>query len=154
MVYDSNKEGPASWQRSTFRFEVDFGPELKGAVFQEISMMDEDAQVIESRRNNRTPLSTIKMPGIAQYGSITQKHGVSVNENIFLTLMNEIKMNTIPRRTVFIKSLDENGAVARQWQLNNAWPTKIICADLTSDNRITLDTLQIAYEQLVVTNGA
>jgi phage tail-like protein len=69
--------------------------------------------------------------------------------------MDEIKMNTIKRRTVLIKLLDENGKVTMQWQLNNAWPTKITGTDLKSDgNEVAVDTLEICHEQLVVTNKA
>jgi len=50
--------------------------------------------------------------------------------------------------------LDENGTVTMQWQLNNAWPTKITSTDLKSDgNEVAVDTLEIAHEQLIVTNG-
>ena len=39
-------------------------------------------------------------------------------------------MNTIKRQTVFIKLLDENGEISMQWQLSNAWPTKITSTNL------------------------
>ena len=49
--------------------------------------------------------------------------------------------------------LDQTGTVRMQWQLINAWPTKISSTDLKSDgNEVAIDTLEIAYENLVVTN--
>jgi phage tail-like protein len=63
-------------------------------------------------------------------------------------------MNTIARVTVVIKLLDESGNVTMQWQLLNAWPTKITSTDLKSDgNEVAIDTLEIAHEQLIITNG-
>ena len=63
-------------------------------------------------------------------------------------------MNIIKRRTVLIKLLDEKGAVTMQWTLNNAWPTKITSTDLKSDgNEVAVDTLEIAHEQLIISNG-
>lgn len=41
-----------------------------------------------------------------------------------------------------------------QWQLNNAWPTKISSTDLKSEgNEVPIDTLEIAHEQLIISNG-
>lgn len=153
MADTGNVQG-ATWPLPKFRFEVDLGTQLKGVAFQEVSGMDKEVQIIEYRHSNSALFSTIKMPGIAKYGNITMKRGIFVNDNNFWKWMDEIKMNTITRRTVLIKLLDENGKVTIQWQLNNAWPTKITGTDLKSDgNEVAVDTLEIAHEQLIVTNG-
>jgi phage tail-like protein len=53
-----------------------------------------------------------------------------------------------------IKLLDEGGNVTMQWQLDNAWPTKITSTDLKSDgNEVAVDSIEIAHEQLTITNG-
>lgn len=150
---DGSKQG-ATWPLPKFRFEVDLGTQLKGVAFQEVSGMDAENQVIEYRKSNSPLFSTVKMPGIVKYGNITMKRGVFVNDNTFWDWHNEIKMNIIKRRTVLIKLLDENGKVTMQWQLNNAWPTKISSTDLKSDgNEVAVDTIEIAHEQLIITNG-
>lgn len=137
-----------------FRFEVDFGTQLQKIAFQEVSGMDKEVQIIEYRASNSALFSTIKMPGIAKYGNVTMKRGIFVNDNSFWDWMDQIKMNTIARRTVLIKLLDETGAVTMQWQLLNAWPTKITGSDLKSDgNEVAVDTIEIAHEQLIITNG-
>ncbi|OYQ36285.1 phage tail protein [Niveispirillum lacus] len=142
------------WPLPKFRFEVDFGSELKGIAFQEVSGMDAEVQIIEYRHSNSPLFSAIKMPGIAKYSNVTMKRGVFVNDNTFWNWMNEIKMNTIKRRTVLIRLLDESGKVTMLWTLNNAWPTKITSTDLKSDgNEVAVDTIEIAHEQIVVTNG-
>lgn len=142
------------WPLPKFRFEVDFGTELKGIAFQEVSGMDAEVQIIEYRHSNSPLFSAIKMPGIAKYSNVTMKRGVFVNDNTFWNWMNEIKMNTIKRRTVLIRLLDESGKVTMLWTLNNAWPTKITSTDLKSDgNEVAVDTIEIAHEQIVVTNG-
>jgi len=154
MATDTGKTEGSTWPMPKFRFEVDLGTQLKGVAFQEVSGMDKEVQIIEYRHSNSALFSTIKMPGIAKYSNITMKRGVFVNDNNFWKWMDEIKMNTITRRTVLIKLLDEGGKVTMQWQLNNAWPTKITGTDLKSDgNEVAVDTLEIAHEQLIVTNG-
>jgi phage tail-like protein len=144
----------ATWPMPKFRFSVDLSPELKNVAFQEVSGMDAESQIIEYRKSNSPLFSTEKMPGISKYGNVTMKRGVFVNDNSFWNWHNEISMNTIKRRTILIKLLDEAGKVAMQWQLNNAWPTKVTSTDLKSDgNEVAVDTIEFAHEQLVITNG-
>lgn len=153
MADDGSKEG-TTWPMPKFRFEVDFGTQLTKIAFQEVSGMDKEVQVIEYRHSNSALFSTIKMPGISKYSNVTMKRGIFVNDNSFWAWMDEIKMNTVARRTVLIKLLDEAGSVTMQWQLNNAWPTKITGTDLKSDgNEVAVDTIEIAHEQLIITNG-
>ncbi|WAC03940.1 phage tail protein [Lacinutrix neustonica] len=53
------------------------------------------------------------------------------------------------------KKLVEGGQVAMQWELKNTWPTKITSTDLKSDgNEVAVDTLEMAHEQLIITNGS
>ncbi len=82
------------------------------------------------------------MPGIAKYGNVTMKRGIFVNDNSFWKWVEEIKMNTVPRRTVLIKLLDESGKTTMCWQLNNAWPTKILGTNLHAEgNEVAIDTI-------------
>lgn len=124
MADDGSKEN-ATWPMPKFRFEVDFGTKLTKVVFQEVSGMDAETQIIEYRKSNSKLYSTEKMPRITKYGSFTMKRGVFVNDNTFWNWYQEIKLNTIKRRTVVIRLLDELGKVTMQWTLANAWPTKL-----------------------------
>jgi len=133
---------------------VDLGDNLQSIAFQEVSGMDVENQVIEYRKTNSPLFSVEKMPGITKYGNVTMKRGVFVNDNSFWQWHQQIKMNTIKRRTVVIRLLDEAGAVTMQWTLNNAWPTKITSTDLKGDgNEVAVDTLEISHEQIRITNG-
>jgi phage tail-like protein len=154
MANDDGSKQSATWPLPKFRFEVDLGSQLKAVAFQEVSGMDVENQIIEYRKSNSPLFSTVKMPGITKYGNITMKRGVFLNDNTFWNWHNEIKMNIIKRRTVIIKLLDEAGKVTMQWQLLNAWPTKISSTDLKSDgNEVAVDTIEIAHEGLIITNG-
>jgi len=155
MATDNGSAEGATWPMPKFRFEVDLGPTITGVAFQEVSGMDVEHQIIEYRNSNSALFSVEKMPGIVKYGNVTMKRGVFVNDNTFWNWRSQIQMNTIARVTVVIKLLDENGDVTMQWQLLNAWPTKITSTDLKSDgNEVAIDTLEIAHEQLIITNGA
>lgn len=144
----------AVWPMPKFRFEVDFGTKLGKVAFQEVSGLDVESQIIEYRKSSSPLFSIEKMPGIIKYGNVTLKRGVFVNDNAFWNWRNQISMNTIERINVVIKLLDENGAVTMQWELLNAWPTKITSTDLKSDgNEVAIDTIEIAHEALIVKNG-
>jgi phage tail-like protein len=154
MADDGSVEG-ATWPMPKFRFEVDFGTELTKVAFQEVSGMDKEIQIIEYRHSNSPLFSTNKMPDIAKYGNTTLKKGIFVNDSSFWKWMDETKMNPVKRRTVLIRLLDEAGTVTMQWQLNNAWPTKITGTDLKSDgNEVAVETIEMAYEQLIISNPA
>jgi phage tail-like protein len=141
------------WPLPKFNFEVDFGDGV-AVAFQEISGMDVENQIIEYRHSNSPEFSVNKMPGIVKYGNVTMKRGVFVNDNRFWDWHNKIVMNTIERKVIVIRLLDQNQEVTMQWTLTNAWPTKITSTDLKSEgSEVAVDTIEIAHEKLVVTNG-
>jgi phage tail-like protein len=155
MATDNGSTEGSTWPMPKFNFVVDIGTTMTNIAFQEVSGMDVEHQIIEYRKSNSALFSPEKMPGIVKYGNVTMKRGVFVNDNTFWNWRNQIAMNTVPRVTVLIKLLDQLGKVTMQWQLLNAWPTKITSTDLKSDgNEVAIDTLEIAHEQLIVTNGS
>ena len=141
------------WPIPKFYFTVDFGAAIKNVPFQEVSSLDVDTQIIEYRASNSPLFSTIKMPGLAKFANITLKKGIFVKDNHFFNWFNAIQMNTVQRTTVTIKLLDEEGTPVMTWTLVNAWPTKITATATKSDgNEVAVETIEIAYEELVITN--
>ena len=79
------------------------------------------------------------------------RKGIFVGDVKFWAWYNEIKMNTIKRRTVVINLLDDTGTPKMVWTLNNAFPTKITGTDLKAEgNEIAVASMEIAYETLAV----
>ncbi|ERJ59863.1 conserved hypothetical phage tail region protein [Sphingobacterium nematocida] len=140
------------WPLPKFYFQVKLGD--TEVAFQEVSGLDIEAQIIEYRHGNSPEFSTIKMPGIKKVGNVTLKKGVFVKDNAFWDWFNQIKMNTIERKTVTISLLDESGAPTMVWTLNNAWPTKITGTDMKSDgNEVAVETIEVAHEGLKIENS-
>ncbi len=140
------------WPLPKFHFQV----EIEGTKvsFQEVSGLDIEAQIIEYRGGDSPDFSTIKMPGLKKVGNVTLKKGVFFKDNVFWNWFNEIKMNTIARKTITISLLDEAGAPTMIWTLKNAWPTKITGTDLKADgNEVAVETIEIAHEGLTINNG-
>lgn len=142
------------WPVPKFYFRVRFGALKATVLFQEVSGLDTETQVIEYRHQDHPGFSTVKMPGIAKTGNVTMKKGVFVKDHQFWDWFNQIKMNTIKRETVTIQLLDEQGSPLMTWTLQNAWPTKITSTDVKSDgNEVAVETIEIAHEGLTIQNG-
>lgn len=138
------------WPLPKFYFAVQLGDD-KSVNFQEVDGLNSETQVIEYRHGNSPIFYPIKMPGIGKVGNVTMRKGTFVNDNSFWIWYDEIKMNTIKRRTVVVNLLDESGAPKMVWTLNNAWPTKITGTDLKSEgNEVAVEAIELAFETLTV----
>ena len=141
------------WPLPKFKFNVTFAVAKISIQFAEVSGLDVEAQEISYRHQNSHNNSLIKMPGLQKFNNVTLKRGIFVGNNEFFAWWAKLKANTIARDTVTIQLLNENNAVTMQWTLNNAWPTKVTSTDLKSDgNEATLETLELAFESLVIAN--
>lgn len=133
-----------------FYFTVSLGDD-NTVAFQEVDGLDSETQIIEYRHGNSPVFYPLKMPGLGRVGNVTLRKGIFINDGKFWDWYNEIKMNTIGRRTVVISLLDETGAPKRVWTLNTAWPTKITGTDLKSEgNEVAVESIELAYQTLTV----
>jgi phage tail-like protein len=140
------------WPLPKFYFQVKWGD--KEMQFQEVSGLDMQSEEIKYRHGNSPVFSVIKMPGMVKVGNVTMKKGVFKSDNSFWDWFNQIKMNTIERKTVTISLLDEKGAPTMVWTLANAWPTKITATDLKSEgNEVAIETIEIVHEGLTIANA-
>jgi phage tail-like protein len=138
------------WPLPKFYFSVTLG-DNDAVSFQEVDGLESETQPIEYRHGNSPVFYPIKMPGLGRVGNVTMRKGIFVNDSNFWDWYNEIKMNTIARRTIVISLLDEEGNPKTTWTLNNAWPTKVTGTDLKSEgNEVAVESVEIAYETLVI----
>ncbi len=139
-----------TWPLPKFYFSVQLGDD-NSVSFQEVNGLESETKIIEYRAGDSKSFYPIKMPGVGRVGNVTMRKGIFATDSKFWTWYNEIKLNTIKRRTVVIKLLDETGAPKMTWTLNNAWPTKITGTDLKSEgNEVAVESIEIAYETLTV----
>lgn len=138
-----------TWPLPKFYFSVTGMP--GDPVFQEVSGLEVESQVIEYRAGNSPVFAPIKMPGLQKVGNVTMKKGIFVTDLKLWTWFNTIKMNTIARSTIVVNLMDETGGTRMSWTLNNAFPTKLSGTDLKSDgNEVAVESIEVAYETLVV----
>ncbi len=153
MVDDGSKQHTI-WFLPKFYFRVRFGSFPTEVAFQGVSGLEAEPQVIEYRHQDSPTFSTMKMPGIKKFSSVTMKKGVFKKDHDFWDWYNQIKMNTIQQETVTIELLDENGDATMTWTLQRAFPTKITSTDLKSEgNEVAVETLEIVYEGLTIAQG-
>lgn len=155
MADDGSAQAKTIWPMPAFHFKVTIGATdgLNG-VFEEVSGLESETQVIEYRQGNSKLYSPSKMPGITKVGNVTLKHGVFSDGDSFWEWYRSIGLNTIQRQTVVIELLDEKEATTMKWTLTNAWPTKISGTDLKSErNEVAVNTIELAYETLAVTSA-
>jgi phage tail-like protein len=123
-------------------------------VFQEVSGLETEVQVIEYRAGNSGVLAPIKMPGLAKVGNITMKKGIFKTDALLWNWFNSITMNSVARATISINLLDQTGATQFQWQLHNAFPVKLSGTDMKSDgNEVAVESIEPAYESLTISTS-
>lgn len=132
-----------------FHFEVDWGG--ASLAFTEVSGLEVETEVIEYRDGRSPVYSKIKMPGMQKYSNITMKRGTFKGDYDFYTWWKTVALNTIERRTITIKLLDETHQPVVVWEAINAWPTKVQSTDLKADgNEVAIETIEIAHEGLTI----
>ncbi len=150
---DDGARQDAIWPLPKFYFSVEIDG-IATISFQEVSGLNSETQVIEYRHGNSPSFYPIKMPGLGKVGNVTLRKGIFAGDNTLWHWYSEIAMNTIRRRNVAIKLLDETAKPTMVWLLHNAWPTKLTSTDLKSDgNEVAIETLELAYETLTISNA-
>ena len=135
-----------------FHFSVDWAGTNIG--FTEVSGLDVETELIEYRQGASPEFSKIKMPGMQKYSNITLKRGSFKNDNEFFQWWNTVKLNTIERRDITIKLLNEEHEPVIVWKVKNAFPIKVQSTDLKGDgNETAIESMEVAHEGLTIQNG-
>lgn len=134
-----------------FHFQVEWGGTKIG--FTEVTGLDVETEVIEYRVGSSPEYSKTKMPGMQKYGNLTLKRGTFQGDNEFFVWWNSVKLNTIERRDITIKLLNENHEPVVTWKVKNAWPTKVQSTDLKADgNEVAIESIEVVHEGLTIQN--
>ena len=135
----------------TYSFEVDWGGTQIG--FTEVSGLDFESEVVEYRQGASPESSGIKMPGRQKWSNITLKRGTFAHDNEYYEWWNTAKLNTIARRDVTIKLLNEEREPVVVWKVRNAWPTKVQTTGMKADgSEVAIETMEIVHEGLTIQN--
>jgi len=134
---------------ASFSFIVNWGGTRIG--FSEVSGLDMEVEPIEYRAGDSAAYHTIKMPGLRKFANITLKRGLMKADNDFFKWFNNFAGSNVERRDITISLLDENRAPAVTWKVQNAWPTKLECSNLSSmTSEVAIETLVLACENITI----
>ena len=149
MADDGSAQSAAIWPLVKFSFQVKWDD--AEIIFQEVTGLSAETQVIEYRGGSSKTYSTVKMPGIKKYGNVTLKKGIFKGDKGLWDKFGLAKMNVYKRATILVSLLDEENAVAMSWTLLNAFACKITVTDMKSDsNEVAVETLELAHEGLAL----
>jgi phage tail-like protein len=149
MAETGESQSTNTWPLVKFQFSVKIG-EVE-IIFQEVTGLSSETQVIEYRVGNNAAFSTVKMPGIKKYSNVTFKKGIFKGDKALWDKYNLIKMNTFKREAIVISLLDEANVPAMTWNLLNAFPCKLTVTDMKADgNEVAIETIEFAHEGLVL----
>lgn len=127
-----------------FRLEIDG---IQQAGFSEISIGETTTDAVDYREGNE-PTHVRKLPGLAKYGNITLKWGVTDSIELYnwhkQILAGQIKQN---RKQVAIVVVDEAGDDKARFVVSEAWPAKYDPSDLNAKgNEVFIEVLELVNE--------
>ncbi|MBM7868048.1 phage tail protein [Heliobacterium gestii] len=129
-----------------FRFKVTIETDPKIELgFSEVSGYDASIAVVEYRAGDHAT-TPMKMPGLAKYGNITLKRGVTDSMDLFNWIQACID-GKITRNTVTITAIDESGADKASWTVTAAWPCKYTAPNFNGNGgEVAIESLELAHE--------
>ena len=137
----------AEYPLPKFSFLVEWGDARLG--FTEVTGLERTIEPIEYREGSSRNFSNLKMPGMETISNITLKRGTFQGDMGFYNWFNTVQMNTVERRDVIIKLLNENLEPTMVWRCTNCFAVKYQASDLKADgNEVAIETLEIAHEGL------
>jgi phage tail-like protein len=127
-----------------FRLEIDG---LQAAGFSAVSIGPTTTDVIDYREGT-DPSHVRKLSGLAKYGNVTLKRGVTTSLELFhwhkQIVSGQIATN---RKQVAIVVQDEAGADIARYVVSEAWPIKYDPGDLrATGNDVFIETLELVNE--------
>jgi phage tail-like protein len=147
MPETGKEQSKSAWPLVKFVFRVKIGD--TEILFQEVTGLNSETQVIEYRSGYSKEFSTVKMPGIKKYGNVTLKKGIFKDDKALWDMYNLVVNNTFERRKVTISLLDEANQESMKWELTNVFPCKMTVTDMKSnDNNAAVETMELAHEGL------
>lgn len=132
-----------------FRFRIEVEG-IQQAGFSEVSGFDASLDVVEYREGNQV-ITPRKLPGLAKYGNITLKWGVTDSMDLYNWISDCIQ-GKVSRKTITIIAINEAGQDVATWQVIESWPTKYTAPNFNATaSEVAIDTLEMAHEGMTRT---
>ena len=127
------------YRNFNFLVEIDG---ITQAGFSDVTGFDITVEPIEYREGGQVT-SARKIPGMAKYGNITLKRGITDSAELYEWLR-QVATGVIERRNGSIILLDLEGQEKLRWNFFEAWPTKWDGPDFSAKgNEVAIETLEL-----------
>ncbi|MDX1908554.1 MAG: phage tail protein [Bacteroidia bacterium] len=140
------------WPIAQFHFSVTIDGET--ISFQEVSGLDQEADVIDYRHGDSPDFFTIKRQGIVKTSRLVLKKGIFDGDSRLLDIFNKVYdkefiSDADGRMEILIELLDETGEPVMTWNVIKAIPVKIGGTTFNSTgNQVAIEQLEFAYERV------
>ena len=146
-------ERPRPYSQFNFRVAIENGPDAEStrAGFQEVSGLGMEITVAEYRGGNFKDNTPMKITGTYKVPDVTLKRGVIGELDTLYVWLDQVRNGSqTALRTVSIQLLSEDhAAVAQEWKLTNARPTKYTGPSLTGKGTdVAIEELVLACERI------
>ncbi|MEZ4496544.1 MAG: phage tail protein [Thermomicrobiales bacterium] len=132
------------YRNFNFLVEIDG---ITQAGFSDVTGFDITVEPIEYREGGQVT-SARKIPGMAKYGNITLKRGITDSAELYEWLR-QVATGVIERRNGSIILLDLEGQEKLRWNFFEAWPTKWDGPDFSAKgNEVAIETLELVVERV------
>ena len=132
------------YRNFNFLVEIDG---ITQAGFSDVTGFDITVEPIEYREGGQVT-SARKIPGMAKYGNITLKRGITDSAELYEWLR-QVATGVIERRNGSIILLDLDGQEKLRWNFFEAWPTKWDGPDFSAKgNEVAIETLELVVERV------
>ncbi len=140
----STGSSPATYGRYRFVVEIDG---IVSAGFMEVEGLNVTIEVISYREGIEQPAVRL-LPGIANYGPLTLRRGLTTNQELW-DWMEKLLDGTVDKRNMAVVILDQSGNEIARVYLSDAWPNKWALGKLDSqDSKLAIEEIVIQYESL------
>lgn len=130
---------------TTCHFVVEMGEGQTKAI--EVIGLSKEIEVISFRSGDSPETKSVSMPGREKINRVTVKKHLVKSENQFSEWFETIRLNTVERRDITIKLLDENHDPVIVWKLKSAFPTKVEWSDLNStSSEAAIESIELTHE--------
>ena len=129
-----------------FRFYV----EIEGIIvagFSDVSGLDIEVETEEYQEGGRNDY-THELPGRASHAHVELQTGLT-DSRALIDWIRAVADGQIERKNVFIYLLDREGAAARGWQCEAAYPVRYAGPELQADQGgVAVETVELAHRGL------
>lgn len=141
---------------ASFYFRVEF-ESISGQIsFQEVTGLEETAEVLEYRDGTSNLLITQKRAGLMKSSTVKMKRGIFESQTELVELFDQLQAGSYhpgidSLLNIMVSLMDETGEDIISWNIYNAFPIKFSGPTLKSDSKeVAIESIEFAHEGITI----